>query len=319
MEHSSPIQISDKATEMISTRVPRLKTKMMRSQLAQIDERLVQPPAKHPFIDKISMGSDAIPELVTFIEAAGNSLADRILALQALGAVLTRHGENPTATSCLTRLATAKDEHPTLRAGAGKALLLSGNKEFSTAFETRLASDDPRVAASAAHAMGVARRKEAIEPLIELFAKSKSLSVQSQAAWALGEIGALRALEILTAAFQAEHCLIPVIEALGKLGDEQTIAYLTVALRDANGDIRFTTAEAIHKLVTRLHHLDHSNLESYLLQALACESESRTGIVLISVLHRIDVKVPKPLIQKVLTTELRKGSIKQAVAQQKPS
>jgi len=302
---------------MISTRVPRLQTKMMRSQLAQIDERLVQPPAQHPFIDKISMGSDAIPELIAFVETNDNTLAERVLALQALGAVLTRHGDDPTATSCLTGLATAKDQHPTLRAGAGKALLLSGNKEFSLAFERRLASKDPRVAASAAHAMGVARRKEALEPLIELFAKSKSLSVQSQAAWALGELGEPRALEILTAAFQAEHCLIPVIEALGKIGDEQTIAYLTVALRDANGDIRFCAAEAVHKLVTRLHHLDHKSLEPYLLRALAAETEGRTGIVLISILHRLDVNIPKQLIQKVLTSELRKGSIKQAADKQK--
>ena len=92
--------------------------------------------------------------------------------------------------------------------------------------------------------MGIAKRVSAIEPLIELFAKTKFLNVQSKAAWALGEIGSPRALEILTAAFQTQHCLVPVIEALGKIGDAQTIAYLTVTLRDTWAKIEKRDASA---------------------------------------------------------------------------
>ena len=295
------------------------RARMVRDQLEKIDSRLTEQPPAHPLVDKISQGHSALTQLIAQVEDPKIEMIDKVLGLQAIGSILARHGETPTAVSFLTRTATAKDQHPSIRAAAGRCLLVSKNEDFCAAFETRLASPTPAIAASAAQAMGIARRASAVEPLIELFAKTKFLNVQSKAAWALGEIGSPRALEILTAAFQTQHCLVPVIEALGKLGDEQTIAYLTVTLRDTDPEIRFSAAEAIHKLLTRHENLDHKSLVPYLLTTLEMETIGRVGVVLISCLQRLEAEIPTPLVHKILSADFRRSSLQNASKGSPPS
>ena len=64
-----------------------------------------------------------------------------------------------------------------------------------------------------------------LEALIELYAH-QSVAVQSQAAWALGEIGSKRVVEILGPHI-APSGVIPVITAL-KVGSCETLAQLTL-------------------------------------------------------------------------------------------
>ena len=284
---------------------------MVRQQLETVDPRLVRVPMAHPFADKVEKGTAALVELIELVETPTLDVRDRILALEAISAILASHGENAVCLSVLRNIAAQPDQHPKVRAAATRAILMSGDEAFLQAFQARLASSDPRVAASAAHSMGVARHEPAVEALIELFATHPSVAVQSKAAWALGEIGSTRALEILEAAFRAERVLIPVIEALGKLGSAHSLSLLTLALRDADESIRLTGAEAIHRIILRHHDSDLHAVHSYLLAALEAETNSRVGVVLISCLRQSGAVVPKKLVQHALTVSARKeGSVR---------
>lgn len=297
---------------MTKSNAAKTRAKMVRKQLEQIDPRLTTPPPVHPLAEKVAEGPDALGELVALVEDGLVELVDKVLALQAIGSILARHGEDGETISFLTGVAMARDNHPAIRAAAGNCLMVTNNEPFCAAFEARLASDQPEVAAAAAHAMGVARRASAVEALIELFATTTSAPVQSKAAWALGEIRSPRALEILTAAFHAQRCLLPVIEALGKVGDEETLANLPMALGDSDPEIRFASAEAIHRLVSEEREGEREGLVSCLIQALRAEKEGRVAVVLISCLQRLGVQTPRPLLERALTADLRKGSLKDA-------
>ncbi|MBT6177146.1 MAG: HEAT repeat domain-containing protein [Deltaproteobacteria bacterium] len=289
------------------------REKLVRKQLEEIDPRLGHRPEAHPLATKIAKGKDALIELIELVEDSNAEVEERLLALEAISAILAREGEDGMAQSVLRLIASSVDQHPQLRGAAARAMLIAGDKPFIKAFEARLASDDARLVASAAHSMGVARYEPAVEALIELFANHPAIAVQSKAVWALGEIGASRAIEILEAGFRAQRCLMPVIEALGKVGTMETLAQLTLALRDDDADIRLTTAEAMHRLILRHMDDDHGALERYLLMALEAEDDSRIGVVLISCLRQIGANIPKKLVQKALTVSLRKtGSISQA-------
>jgi HEAT repeat protein len=291
------------------------REKLVRKQLEEIDPRLALRPEAHPFATKIAEGKDALVELIELVENPEAEVEERLLALEAISAILAREGEDAMAQSVLRLIASSPDQHPQLRGAATRAMLVAGDKPFIKAFESRLASDDARLVASAAHSMGVARYEPAVEALIELFATHPAVAVQSKAVWALGEIGSSRALEIIEAGFRAQRCLIPVIEALGKLGSLETLAQLTLALRDDDSDIRLTTAEAMHRLILRHMDDDHGALERYLLIALESEDDSRIGVVLISCLRQIGANIPKKLVQKALTVSMRKaGSINRSRA-----
>ena len=291
------------------------REKLVRKQLEEIDPRLGHRPEAHPLAAKIAKGKDALIELIELVEDSNAEVEERLLALEAISAILAREGEDGMAQSVLRLVASSVDQHPQLRGAAARAMLIAGDKPFIKAFEARLASDDARLVASAAHSMGVARYEPAVEALIELFANHPAIAVQSKAVWALGEIGASRAIEILEAGFRAQRCLMPVIEALGKVGTMETLAQLTLALRDDDADIRLTTAEAMHRLILRHLDDDHGALERYLLMALEAEDDSRIGVVLISCLRQIGANIPKKLVQKALTVSMRKsGSISQARA-----
>ena len=109
--------------------------------------------------------------------------------------------------------------------------------------------------------------------------------------------------------------MIPVITALGKVGSCETLAQLTLGLKDSDTDIRLTTIEAMHRLVLRHMDDDHSALGHYLVSALEVEEDSRVGVVLISTLRQIGADIPKKLVQNALTVSMRKsGSINRARA-----
>ena len=294
-----------------------LKTreKLVRQQLEAIDPRLARRPQAHPFAKQVAKGKAALIELIELVDDSQQEVEQRLLALEAISSILVSHGEDAVAMSVLRAIASAPDQHPQVRGAAAKAMLVAGDEPFIKAFQARLASDDHRIAASAARSMGVARYAPAVEALIELFATHSSVAVQSQAAWALGEIGSPRAVEILEAAYRAQRCLIPVITALGKVGTTETLAQLTLGLRDTDTDIRLTTIEAMHRLVLRHADDDHSALGHYLISALEVEEDSRIGVVLISTLRQLGTEIPKKLVQKALTVSMRKaGSISRARA-----
>ncbi|MEE2960365.1 MAG: HEAT repeat domain-containing protein [Myxococcota bacterium] len=291
---------------MTSSNSSKLRSKMLRDQLASIDERYLERPMSHPFSAQIEIGFGSFDELFTLIKNDNTDIATRALAIQALGVILKSQGQDPVATSLLIHYATEKNGPQLLRTEAGKALLVAENPDFIEAFLSRLGNANPAIAEAAAHAMGVARCHRAIEPLIELFAKSDAITVQSEAAWALGEIGDERALEILEASFMSERCLIPVIVALGKMGNEATMGLLTIALRDTDFSIRLSASEAIYAILERYNGNNHGGLYSYLEAALTVEKEPKVAVVLIACIRQLGHIPPKALLQRSLATGSRR-------------
>lgn len=272
--------------------------------LAGLDARFASSAAAHPFAGELARGSAAIDELLAIAEAPDQSDERRCDALAALGLLLQRHGVTDGTAARLAGLGGAASASAAVQSAASRALMLSGYEPFLAAFEVRLASPDPRLAAAAAQAMGVARRTSAVPALVELFAKTPDVMVRAAAAQALGDIGDPRASEVLEAAFKNALALVPVIEALGKLGGPELAALLAVALRDASDDVRLAAAAALARLLERHPGHDFAGLVVHLRAALERETEPLAGVMLIAALVRVGEQPRREQLERVLGVEL---------------
>jgi HEAT repeat protein len=187
-----------------------------------------------------------------------------------------------------------------VRAQAARALVASGHPRFLAALQARLGAEDPRVVAAAALAMGLSRRREAVEPLIELLARSPHAPVRAAAAEALGLIGDARAVEILEAAVRGEQVMVAAIGALGRLGSPAQVPLLSVTLRDRDAEVRLATASALAEIIARPAGADFTDLVPYLKVALERESEPRVAAVILACFSRLGAELPPDLVARAL-------------------
>jgi HEAT repeat protein len=136
----------------------------------------------------------------------------------------------------------------------------------------------PRVRHWAAHTLGGAHDRRAVEPLLAAL-EDEVEEVRTEAAWALGEIGDRRAVEPLLVALARETapCRSWYASALGALGDTRAVEPLCAALQDPACAVRYWAAEALERLG------DPRALEP-LQEALAAEPEEDVQAQLIGAL-----------------------------------
>jgi HEAT repeat protein/Tfp pilus assembly protein PilF len=102
----------------------------------------------------------------------------------------------------------------------------------------------------AASALGLAKDKRAVDPLIQLLAYDKDQFVRSDSALALANIGDKRAVEALIRALGDKKYYVRknVARALGDLGDTRAIEPLKGMLGDSVDDVRKAGKKALAKL-----------------------------------------------------------------------
>lgn len=139
------------------------------------------------------------------------------------------------------------------------------NRTLSLEILRRCLLEDPEadVQAAAADSLGALKLTEAFEDLQQLYDRTEEWLVKFSIVAALGELGDLRAFELLETALQSDNELIKTaaIGSLGELGDNRAVPLLIPYASDQDWQVRY-------RLVQALGRLNHPEARS-LLESLA--------------------------------------------------
>lgn len=148
----------------------------------------------------------------------------------------------------------AADSNARVRYAAISQLASVGNQDLQTSLEilrTRLRTDsEPDVRAAAADSIAALHLTEAFEDLQYLYHNTSEWLVQFSIIAALGELGDLRAFELLQEALQSQVELVKTaaIGSLGELGDARAIPLLLDLVSDEDWQVRYRVVQALGKL-----------------------------------------------------------------------
>ncbi len=136
------------------------------------------------------------------------------------------------------------DENPEVRKAAALALAEIGTPDALT---SALAVESPSVRMHVVETLGKLGRKNAVEPLKRALEDDENSEVRKAAALALAEIGTPDALTSALAV-ESPSVRMDVVEALGELGGINAVGLLTRALKDDDPDVRDAAALAVRRL-----------------------------------------------------------------------
>ncbi|WP_008313924.1 phycobilisome degradation protein NblB [Leptolyngbya sp. PCC 6406] len=157
----------------------------------------------------------------------------------------------------------AADSNVRVRYAALSQFTSLGRQDLPTALailRTALLSDpEPDAQAAAADAIGALQLTEAFDDLQKVYEESQEWLVQFSIIAALGELGEMRAFDLLQTALQSQNELIATaaIGSLGELGDPRALPLLLPYLDADNWQVR-------HRLVQALAHFDEPEAEAAL-------------------------------------------------------
>jgi HEAT repeat protein len=137
-----------------------------------------------------------------------------------------------------------------------------------------LADPEPDVQAAAADALGALQLTDAFEDLQALYHRSGEWLVQFSIIAALGEMGDVRAFELLQTALNTDAELVKAaaIGSLGELGDDRAVPLLLPLITDPDWQVRHRVAQALGhfdrpETRTALENLSHDEVEAVAQQA----------------------------------------------------
>ncbi len=164
------------------------------------------------------------------------------------------------------------DPNTRVRYAAVSQIATLGEQDKSTAFTVLTASlgdPEPDVQAAAADALGALKLTDALEDLQELYQTTSEWLVKMSIVACLGEMGDIRAFELLKAALNADNSLVAVsaIGALGELQDERAIPLLIPYSSDEDWQVR-------HRVAQALSHFPHQPEAMEALDKLAQDSSA---------------------------------------------
>ena len=115
-----------------------------------------------------------------------------------------------------------------------------------------LQDPEPDIQAAAADSIGALKFTEAYDDLEQLFHSSSEWLVQFSIVAALGELGEVRAFELLREALHSEHELLQTaaIGSLGELGDDRAVELLIPFATNPDWQIRYRVMQALSRFKT---------------------------------------------------------------------
>jgi len=229
---------------------------------------------------------------------------ERVSVLEAVQTILIQAGDEAIASNVLWALASDSTQEASVRVAASRALLATGNQDFTRVIERKLKHSNARTAAGAARALGKARRRESVEALIELAASTAYEMVCGEAVWALGEIGDSRAIGIVQRALDGGRCRRVAIEALGKLGGLSSLQNIVVYLGHEEHELRLVSAKALERLFVRHRRAGLENVVARILDRLMVETDADINVVLTGCLRIVGAPVPQHVTGRILNASL---------------
>ena len=185
---------------------------------------------------------DQSPESISLALKSEN-FGDRIKAINQL-----RNIDPGTAFTLIQPL--CDDPNTRVRYAAVSQIATLGEQDKPTAFKVLTASlgdPEPDVQAAAADALGALKLTDALEDLKELYGMTPEWLVKMSIVACLGEMGDVRAFDLLESALGADNSLVAVsaIGALGELGDDRAIPLLLPYADSDDWQVRHRVAQAL--------------------------------------------------------------------------
>lgn len=147
------------------------------------------------------------------------------------------------------------DRNTRVRYAAVSQIATLGEQDKPTAFTVLTASlgdPEPDVQAAAADALGALKLTDSLDDLRELYSMTSEWLVKMSVVACLGEMGDVRAFDLLEAALADDNSLISVaaIGALGELKDARAIPLLLPFAKDDDWQVRHRIAQALGQFST---------------------------------------------------------------------
>jgi len=148
----------------------------------------------------------------------------------------------------------AADQNARVRYAAVSQLASLGNQNLQLAYDLltdRLLNDpEPDVQAAAADSLGGLHLEDAFDHLAEVYQTSGEWLVRFSIVAALGELGSVRAFDLLKDALNSQEDLLKMaaISSLGELGDSRAIPLLVEFVNHPDWQIRHRLAQALCRL-----------------------------------------------------------------------
>lgn len=148
----------------------------------------------------------------------------------------------------------AADQNARVRYAAVSQLASLGNQNLQLAYDLltdRLLNDpEPDVQAAAADSLGGLHLEDAFEHLAQVYQTSGEWLVRFSIVAALGELGSVRAFDLLKDALNSQEDLLKMaaISSLGELGDSRAIPLLVEFVNHPDWQIRHRLAQALQRL-----------------------------------------------------------------------
>lgn len=204
------------------------------SKLARLDPSW-GPAAANRFARDVEQGKSAAPRLVAALDNADPAVrSDAATACADVG-----------ATEAVAKLkALLGDPVEAVRTAAAQSLLRLGDRAFFAELIKSLKDAAPKVVCGAATALGLSANKEAVPYLIEAY-QTHDPAIGSAVATALGRLGDARAISHLQAALRANLAPAEAAEALGRIGDPNSMVLLIRALGLPDENTRANAARAL--------------------------------------------------------------------------
>jgi HEAT repeat protein len=144
------------------------------------------------------------------------------------------------------------DSNEIVRATATHSILYLPSDESVSLLLPLLLEKFPFVRKEAAYALGKTKNKRATESLMKILVKDKDLEVRGAAAFALGMIGDLKAIDLLAESLKSKNIFVQrsAARSLGQIGELKSLASLEAKLLDKkiDEDVRRETAWAIDEI-----------------------------------------------------------------------
>ena len=140
--------------------------------------------------------------------------------------------------------------------------------------------------------------------LMEIVGTTTSAQVMTEALWALGEIGDVRAKGLIQQALLKERCREAAIEALGKLGGIESLETVVPFIGHDDVRLRLVAAKALERLLVRYRDEGLDYIVATILDRIVLESEAQVSVILTGCLRILGAPVPKHVTGRILHASL---------------
>jgi len=213
--------------------------------LEKISPDLVPRFSKHPYVDAIVEGPSAFPTLLALYESEDDAHAKASI-LDAIAEINAQYYATAEVISAVQGII-GETEDTAISSMAARALATAKHEGFLSQQNDFLMSESPSTVRVAAKLLGYGEYEPSLERLLSLL-QPENIAVADAVVWALGEIGNAEALPTLHDMLSFSILSEEVIEAMGKIGNLNSVVRLLAVLSEGTQLQREKASKALGQI-----------------------------------------------------------------------